>query len=95
MTNEHNGSDLTVTNTSSYRNRRSRPTPAARPGPIGGYDAAMQEQNGASRLLIGESVIGDGGEATHVNAVLGHRDGPVGTAWVTALAMPRPPRTCC
>ena len=39
---------------------------------------------------IGESFIGDGAEAAHVNAVLGDRAGPVGTAWATALAMPRP-----
>jgi 5,6,7,8-tetrahydromethanopterin hydro-lyase len=42
------------------------------------------------RVLIGESYVGDGAEAAHVNTVLGDRDGPAGTAWVTALAMPRP-----
>jgi 5,6,7,8-tetrahydromethanopterin hydro-lyase len=41
-------------------------------------------------LLIGESFVGDGAEAAHVNTVLGRRDGPVGTAWATALASPRP-----
>ena len=50
----------------------------------------MQQQNGPQRVLIGESFIGEGAEAAHVNAVLGGRDGPVGTAWATALAMPRP-----
>jgi len=40
-------------------------------------------------MLIGESFIGDGAEAAHVNTVLGDRDGPVGTAWATALATPR------
>ena len=39
-------------------------------------------------VLIGESFIGDGGEAAHINTVLGHRTGPVGTAWATALATP-------
>jgi 5,6,7,8-tetrahydromethanopterin hydro-lyase len=39
-------------------------------------------------VLIGESFIGDGAEAAHINTVLGHRDGPVGTAWATALATP-------
>jgi 5,6,7,8-tetrahydromethanopterin hydro-lyase len=39
---------------------------------------------------IGESFVGEAAEAAHVNTVLGSRDGPVGTAWATALAMPRP-----
>jgi 5,6,7,8-tetrahydromethanopterin hydro-lyase len=37
---------------------------------------------------IGESFIGDGADAAHVNTVLGHRNGPAGTAWATALATP-------
>jgi 5,6,7,8-tetrahydromethanopterin hydro-lyase len=41
-------------------------------------------------LLIGESFVGEGAEAAHVNTVLGRRDGPVGVAWATALASPRP-----
>jgi 5,6,7,8-tetrahydromethanopterin hydro-lyase len=40
-------------------------------------------------VQIGESFIGDGADAAHVNTVLGRRDGPVGTAWATALATPR------
>jgi 5,6,7,8-tetrahydromethanopterin hydro-lyase len=43
-----------------------------------------------ARILIGESFIGEGAEAAHINTVLGPRDGPVATAWVTALATPRP-----
>jgi 5,6,7,8-tetrahydromethanopterin hydro-lyase len=39
-------------------------------------------------VLIGECFVGDGAEAAHINAVLGHRAGPVGTAWGTALASP-------
>jgi 5,6,7,8-tetrahydromethanopterin hydro-lyase len=39
-------------------------------------------------MLIGESYIGDGAEAAHVNTVLGERSGPVGVAWATALATP-------
>ncbi len=50
----------------------------------------MQDQNRTSRVLIGESFVGEGAEAAHINTVLGGRDGPVGTAWATALAMPRP-----
>ncbi len=41
-----------------------------------------------SVVLIGESFIGQGAEAAHINVVLGHRSGPVGTAWATALATP-------
>ena len=38
---------------------------------------------------IGESFVGEGAEAAHVNTVLGAVGGPVETAWVTALATPR------
>lgn len=41
-----------------------------------------------SQVFIGESYVGDGAEAAHVNTVLGDRSGPVGTAWATALASP-------
>lgn len=40
-------------------------------------------------MQIGEAFVGDGVDAAHVNTVLGERDGPVGTAWATALATPR------
>jgi 5,6,7,8-tetrahydromethanopterin hydro-lyase len=39
-------------------------------------------------MLVGESYIGEGAEAAHVNTVLGDRSGPVGVAWATALATP-------
>jgi 5,6,7,8-tetrahydromethanopterin hydro-lyase len=39
-------------------------------------------------VQIGESFIGEGAEAAHINTVLGQRAGPVGTAWATALATP-------
>jgi 5,6,7,8-tetrahydromethanopterin hydro-lyase len=39
-------------------------------------------------LQIGESFIGDGANAAHVNTVFGHREGPAGVAWATALATP-------
>jgi 5,6,7,8-tetrahydromethanopterin hydro-lyase len=39
-------------------------------------------------MLIGESYIGEGAEAAHVNTVFGERSGPVGVAWATALATP-------
>jgi 5,6,7,8-tetrahydromethanopterin hydro-lyase len=40
-------------------------------------------------VQIGEAFVGEGVDAAHVNTVLGERDGPVGTAWATALATPR------
>jgi 5,6,7,8-tetrahydromethanopterin hydro-lyase len=39
-------------------------------------------------MQLGESFIGSGAEAAHVNTVLGEREGPVGQAWATALATP-------
>ena len=41
-------------------------------------------------MVVGESFVGEGAEAAHVNTMLGRRDGPVGVAWATALATPRP-----
>jgi 5,6,7,8-tetrahydromethanopterin hydro-lyase len=42
----------------------------------------------ADAVEIGEAFEGEGAEAAHVNTVLGARQGPVGTAWATALATP-------
>jgi len=39
-------------------------------------------------MQLGEAFVGEGAEAAHVNTVLGHRDGPVGAAWATAIATP-------
>ena len=39
-------------------------------------------------IEIGESFVGSGAEAAHLNTVLGTRAGPVGQAWATALATP-------
>ncbi len=39
-------------------------------------------------LQIGESFVGEGAHAAHVNTVLGHREGPAGVAWASALATP-------
>lgn len=41
-------------------------------------------------MQIGEAFIGSGPNAAHINTVLGHRDGPAGTAWATSLATPTP-----
>ena len=39
-------------------------------------------------MQIGEAFVGKGVNAAHVNTILGAREGPVGTAWATALATP-------
>jgi 5,6,7,8-tetrahydromethanopterin hydro-lyase len=39
-------------------------------------------------MQLGESFVGSGPNAAHVNTVLGSRDGPVGAAWASALATP-------
>ena len=44
----------------------------------------------AEPTLIGEALAGSGPNAAHVNVVIGRKGGPVETAWVTALATPRP-----
>jgi 5,6,7,8-tetrahydromethanopterin hydro-lyase len=41
-------------------------------------------------MQVGEGFVGDGADAAHVNTILGPREGPVGSAWATALATPRP-----
>ena len=38
---------------------------------------------------LGESFVGSGPEAAHLNTVLGAKGGPVETAWATGLATPR------
>ena len=43
----------------------------------------------AATSLIGESFVGEGVNAAHVNVVIGRKGGPVETAWTTALATPR------
>ena len=40
-------------------------------------------------MQVGEAFVGEPPNAAHVNTVLGEKDGPVGTAWATALATPR------
>jgi 5,6,7,8-tetrahydromethanopterin hydro-lyase len=39
-------------------------------------------------MEIGEAFVGNGGDAAHINTVLGPRSGPVGAAWATGLACP-------
>lgn len=41
-------------------------------------------------MRIGECFVGSGGNAAHINLILGPRNGPVGTAFATAAASPAP-----
>src|SRR5262249_52765659 len=49
---------------------------------------ALRAGRPAVTIEIGEAFVGDAAEAAHLNTVLGPRDGPIGTAWATALATP-------
>ena len=42
----------------------------------------------SSRIQIGESFVGEGVNAAHINTVFGDRAGPAGVAWASALATP-------
>jgi 5,6,7,8-tetrahydromethanopterin hydro-lyase len=37
-------------------------------------------------MFIGEALFGDGNEVAHIDLLIGSKDGPVGTAFATALA---------
>jgi 5,6,7,8-tetrahydromethanopterin hydro-lyase len=66
------------------RERTNRPGGAFR-APPGERD---KESAVSGAIQIGESFIGEGVNAAHVNTVLGSSAGPAGAAWATALATP-------
>ena len=37
-------------------------------------------------MLVGEALVGDGNEISHIDLLIGSKDGPVGTAFANALA---------
>jgi 5,6,7,8-tetrahydromethanopterin hydro-lyase len=39
-------------------------------------------------FLVGEALVGEGNEVAHIDLVIGEKEGPVGTAFATALATP-------
>jgi len=61
--------------------RKNRPQQARR-------SRARSEPQASEVIEIGEAFVGTGAEAAHLNTVLGPRNGPVGTAWASALATP-------
>ena len=38
------------------------------------------------RMLVGESLVGDGNEVAHIDLIIGSKSGPAGSAFVNALA---------
>ena len=36
-------------------------------------------------MLVGEALVGDGNEIAHIDLLIGDKNGPVGTAFATAL----------
>jgi len=50
--------------------------------------SATESSSGQILTLIGEGFEGSGSSAAHVKVVFGDRNGPVGAAWVLALATP-------
>lgn len=53
-------------------------------------DARREVVDASFTIEIGEGFAGEGFNAAHINTVLGLRNGPVGTAFATALAQPTP-----
>ena len=41
-------------------------------------------------IYVGEGFEGSGGNAAHINLLLGPKDGPIAGAWATAAASPGP-----
>ena len=37
-------------------------------------------------MLVGEALVGDGNEISHIDLLIGSKDGPVGVAFANALA---------
>ncbi|MDP7133423.1 MAG: formaldehyde-activating enzyme, partial [Planctomycetota bacterium] len=37
-------------------------------------------------MLVGEALVGDGNEISHIDLLIGPKDGPVGVAFANALA---------
>ncbi len=51
-----------------------------------GAAAAPTQEVISTSFHVGQAVIGTGKEVAHIDIIIGHKDGPVGTAFVNALA---------
>lgn len=51
-------------------------------GPV----AAPTQEIISTTFHVGQAVVGSGKEVAHIDIIMGHKDGPVGTAFVNALA---------
>lgn len=54
--------------------------------PLGGAAAAPTQEIISTPFHVGQAVMGSGKEVAHIDIIIGHKDGPVGTAFVNALA---------
>ncbi len=54
--------------------------------PLGGTTGAVTHDVISTTFHVGQAVIGTGKEVAHIDVIIGHKDGPVGTAFVNALA---------
>jgi len=43
----------------------------------------------ASKLMVGEALVGDGNEVAHIDLIIGPKDGPVGQAFANAFVSQR------
>lgn len=48
--------------------------------------AAPAQELISTSFHVGQAVVGSGKEVAHIDIIIGHKDGPVGTAFVNALA---------
>ena len=54
--------------------------------PLGGTAAVPAPEVISTSFHVGQAVVGSGKEVAHIDIIIGHKDGPVGTAFVNALA---------
>ncbi len=60
-------------------------TGCSKGGAAGAATTAPQEII-STAFHVGQAVVGSGKEVAHIDVIIGHKDGPVGTAFVNALA---------
>src|SRR5215217_4748804 len=54
--------------------------------PLHAKDSLTHRGGRTVSMYIGEALAGDGNEVAHIDLLIGSKDGPVGTAFATALA---------
>lgn len=61
-------------------------TPGCGKKASGGTAVSKSVEVISTTFHVGQAVVGSGKEVAHIDIVIGHKDGPVGTAFVNALA---------